>query len=420
MNRGLSKKGRVKAFFCFIFLLIVTMILECQIRYPDRILLFEGEGLPGGGGAYSLALDAPAGTTGVLTENGILSRDGYGQNQSGSHIGNYDLTVKLFGVIPVRQVTVDVKPKTELVACGDCVGIKIFTKGLVCVGTQAVQAENGTVRDVSQEQDIRTGDIFLKVNDELLKETEQMSSAVAECNGQELSITVLRDGQEINKKIAPVKTGEGYQLGFWLRDSTAGIGTLTYYDPETKGFGALGHPITDSDTGAIMPVAEGELLGATILGVRKGEKGEPGELKGVFQTTKPVLGSVYSNTEKGVFGQLNDFSYVERKYPIASKNGVEVGKANILSNVSGNEVESFDVEIQKNLGLFGGHKDMVIHVTDPDLLEATGGIVQGMSGSPIIQDGKLIGAVTHVFVNDPTRGYGIFIENMLSEAGKTK
>ncbi len=415
MNRRLTKKGRIQAFFCFLFFLVVAMILECQIRYPDRILMFEGETLADNGGAYSLVLDAPAGTTGVLTEDGTLSQDEYGQNYESGKSGSYDMTVKLFGVIPVRSVTVDVKPQTELVACGDSVGIKIFTKGLVCVGTQAVRAENGMLRDISREQDIRTGDILIKVNDKVLTETEQISDVVAGCNGQELVITVLREGQEINKKITPVKTTEGYQLGLWLRDSTAGVGTLTYYNPETRVFGALGHPITDSDTGAIMPVAEGELLGATILGIQKGAKGEPGELKGVFQTVKPALGKVHSNTDRGVFGEMSDFYEVGEKYAVASKNQIKVGNAEILSNIYGDSVESFDVEIQKNIGLFGGHKDMVIHVTDPDLLEATGGIVQGMSGSPIIQDGKLVGAVTHVFVNDPTSGYGIFIENMLSE-----
>ena len=417
MNQRLTEKGRIKAFFCFLFLLIITMILDCQFRYPDRILLFEGETLIENTGAYTLVSDAPAGTSGVLSEDGTVSRATGGPAGIGGHSGSYEMTVKLFGIIPVRDVSVDVKPQTELVACGDCVGIKIFTKGLVCVGTQAVYEEKGGLRDISREQDIRSGDILTEVNDTILRETEQMLDAVADCNGQELSITVLREGQEINKKITPVKTKEGYQLGLWLRDSTAGVGTMTYYDPVTRNFGALGHPITDSDTGFAMPVEDGELLEAAILGVQKGEKGKPGELKGVFQTAKPVLGKVYSNTDRGVFGNLNDSYDVGEKCPVASKNSVKVGRAEILTNVYGNSVEKFEIEIQKNIGFFGGHKDMIIHVTDPELLEATGGIVQGMSGSPIIQDGKLVGAVTHVFVNDPTRGYGIFIENMLAEAG---
>ena len=417
MIRGLTKKGRLKAFFCFIFLLIIIMILECQLRYPDRIILFEGEPLPHGGqSAYSLNLDTPAGQTGVLADTGELTQDSYSRGPLVNQGDSYDMTLKLFGVIPVRSVTVDVKPRTELVACGNSIGIKIFTKGLVCVGTQAVRSKNGMLRDLSQEQDIRTGDIFLSVNDKKLTETEQMSDAVEQSGGQEISITVWREGRELSKKFTPIETDEGYKLGFWLRDSTAGIGTLTYYDPETLSFGALGHPITDTDTGALMPVSEGELLEATVLGVRKGEKGEPGELKGIFQTTEPAIGDIFTNTEKGVFGKLTKNLEVGQKYPIASKNNVEVGHAIILSNISGDKVESFDVEIQKNIGLFGGYKDMIIHVTDSDLLERTGGIVQGMSGSPIIQKGKLVGAVTHVFVNDPTRGYGIFIENMLPEA----
>jgi len=420
MNQGLTKKGRVKAFFCFIFLLIVAMTLECQLRYPDTIVLFEGETLPlSGKSAYYM--DIPAGVGGVLTENGELWADSYSQHMQASETGDYDVTLKLFGLIPVRTVTVDVRPQTELVACGDSVGIKIFTEGLLCVGTQTVRSENGTMQDLSKSADIRSGDIFLKAGDVELKDTEQMEKIVQNCNGKAISFTVLREGRELIKELTPIKTKEGYKMGFWLRDSTAGIGTLTFYDPQTLRFGALGHPIADRDTGALMQVSDGELVEASVLSVQKGSKGEPGELKGIFKTNAPALGTVTENTDKGVFGTLTKPLNAEHIYPVASRNQVKEGKAKILSNVSEEEIETFDIEIQKSMGYFGtGAKDMIIHITDPKLLEKTGGIVQGMSGSPIVQNGKLVGAVTHVFVNDPTRGYGIFIENMLAESEKIK
>ncbi len=420
MSWGLTKAGRVKVFFRLLFLLIVAMILECQLRYPETIILFEGESLPTrGNSAYYL--DAPTGSQGVLSEDGQLEEDSYNQYVRPNETGGYDMTLKLFGLIPVRSVTVDVQPQTTLAACGNTVGIKIFTQGLVCVGTQAIQESTGRLRDISREQDIRTGDIFLKADETELADTEQMGKIIQESDGRTIRFTLLREGQELVKELTPLNTQDGYKLGIWLRDSTAGIGTLTYYNPENLAFGALGHPIADSDTGTLMPVSQGTLLPATVFNIEKGEKGEPGELKGIFQTSEPDLGVITKNSEQGIFGTLDVPMSEENLYPVASRNQVREGKAFILSNISKNQVERFEIEIQKTMDYYGdGFKDMVIHVTDPDLIERTGGIVQGMSGSPIIQNGKLVGAVTHVFVNDPTRGYGIFIENMLAEAEKIK
>lgn len=202
-----------------------------------------------------------------------------------------------------------------------------------------------------------------------------------------------------------------------MRDSTAGIGTLTFYDPVTKGFGALGHGITDIDTGAIMPVQRGELVESNILTVKKGTKGNPGELKGVLIEDSGVLGTIVKNSHYGIYGTLNDAAldkFPNVKYPIALRNDIKVGPATILANIDGKKVEEYSIEIEKvSRKSANGLKGMVIRVTDDRLLEATGGIVQGMSGSPILQDGKLVGAVTHVLVNDPARGYGILIEWMI-------
>ncbi len=420
VKKCLKNKERIRLFLWLNLLVLAALVLECQLLYPERITLYEGEALPlDGRSAYFL--DVPAGNSGVLDDSGEIRHDSYGRSLQLNESGDFSMTVKLFGLVPVRQVTVDVLPQKEVVACGNCVGIKIFSEGLICVGTQAVTETNGISRDVSSECDIRVGDIFVKVGDDTLENTEEMLESVEKSSGDSIFVTILRDGREIEKEITPVKTKDGYRLGFWLRDSTAGIGTLTFYDPETMQYGALGHPITDSDTGLLMPASEGEVLDATVLGVVKGEQGKPGALRGVFKMSESSLGSVDVNTERGIYGTLKKDLEVVNQYPIASKNQIKVGSATMLSNISGDEVESFDVEVQQNLFLFGGeNKNMVIRVTDDELLERTGGIVQGMGGSPIIQDGKLVGAVTHVFVNDPTRGYGIFIENMLSEAGKSK
>ncbi len=416
MRQGLKRKGRLTLFGGFIMLVIASMVLQCQLEFPSRIILFEGEQWPvHSGSAYSI--DMPASMGGVLSETGSLEADRYRQSLSLEKTNEYNMTVKLFGFIPVRSVSVSVEPKMELAACGNTIGIKIFTEGLVCVGTQEIKDEDGHRRDLSREADIRAGDIFLTANKIELIDTEQMSQLINKSGGTPMQFTVRRNDEIITKDLTPLKTDEGYKLGIWLRDSTAGIGTLTFYDPKTNNFGALGHPITDTDTGTLMPVSKGALLKARVLSVQKGKKGEPGELKGIFQTQESDLGIITQNNQNGVFGSLTEKPEGKNVYPVASGSQIQEGPATILSNIEGDKVEEFAIEIQKTPAFYSGeHKDMIIHVPDPVLLERSGGIVQGMRGSPIIQNGKIVGAVTHVFVNDPTRGYGIFIEKMLEHA----
>jgi len=416
MQRGLKKRQRLKIFALLFIMLMAAMILDCQLCYPETVTLFEGErfliqqDLP-----YSLEI--PAADSGVLSDEGTIEED-YGMSQTKS---GYETTLKLFGLIPVRTVDVKVEPQIHLAAGGNTVGIKIFTEGLLCVGTQSLRNADGKTVDVAREQDIRAGDILLRVNEISLSTTEQLGEILEKNGGDALHFIFLREDKKLEKILTPVQTEEGYKLGLWVRDSTAGIGTLTYFNPQNGNFGALGHPITDADTGTIMPVSEGNLLGAQVVGVQKGKPGEPGELKGVFKTEELPMGDIYQNGEQGVFGILHAPDAQAITYPIASKGQVQEGNASILANVAEQTVEEFRVEIQKVARYHtGGFKDMVIRITDERLLDKTGGIVQGMSGSPIIQNGKLIGAVTHVFVNDPTRGYGIFIENMLSETEKIK
>ncbi|MBE7021953.1 MAG: SpoIVB peptidase [Ruminococcaceae bacterium] len=420
MRRGLKPGKRIKIFAAFLAMLSAALILECQLYFPETITLFEGERLHVRSSS-PYYLEMPASGGGVLTEEGILEHDTYNHFVRLNETGTYETTVKLFGVIPVRTVAVQVEPKMRLAACGNTVGIKIFTKGLVCVGTQALNTSEGHMVDLSREHDVRIGDILLKANDIELSSTEQLGELLAQSDGAPIHFVIRREGRELTKTISPVKTNEGYKLGLWIRDSTAGIGTLTYYDPASGSFGALGHPITDSDTGALMPVSEGSLLKAAVVDVKKGKPGDPGELKGIFKTSEAPLGMVMQNTEQGVFGVLDAPDETVKTYPVASRNQVNEGPATIISNIHEEETAAYKIEIQKVARYqSSGLKDLVIRVTDSRLLEETGGIVQGMSGSPILQNGRIVGAVTHVFVNDPTRGYGIFIENMLAEAEKIK
>ncbi len=299
-----------------------------------------------------------------------------------------------------------------LIPGGQAVGVAIHTRGVLVVGLSD---------GAGLQAGLRAGDVLLSVNGRPLESADILTETVEAAQGQPLSIVLERDGREQTVLATPAfdESSQRYRLGVWVRDSTAGVGTLTFYDPETQRYGALGHAIIDTDTGMTLSVQEGRLMQAEVVGVRRGERGMPGELKGSFLREQVRLGAVESNGEKGIYGRMdgvvNNALYPDG-LPVGGKGEVHTGAATILSTVDGSEMAEYSVEItQVNRG--SEQKSMVIRVTDERLIAKTGGIVQGMSGSPIIQDGKIIGAVTHVFVNDPAKGYGIFIENMLEAAG---
>lgn len=328
-----------------------------------------------------------------------------------------NMELKLFGFVPVKEVSVQVVEPKSVIPAGTPFGVKMFTQGVIVVGLTEVPTKDGTVCP-AKEAGIRTGDVILKIDGHAVGNNEDIADIISKSEGRKLKVEMKRKDVAFNVSIQPAlsQTDTQYKGGMWVRDSSAGIGTITYYDSESGSFGGLGHAITDVDTGEIMPLSSGEVVDVDILGAVKGKKGTPGELKGAFRTQKPV-GSLLANRETGVFGKLlNPISYRE-PMPVAMKQDVKEGEAKIICTVDENIAQEFDIKIERvNLNDTAPTKNMVIKVTDPRLLEKTGGIVQGMSGSPIIQDGKVIGAVTHVFVNDSTKGYGIFIENMLKTA----
>ena len=288
---------------------------------------------------------------------------------------------------------------------------------MLVVGLSPVETEGGALcpgRDCG----LKTGDVITHINGSEVDTIEEVQSLVTEEAGNPLTIQAVRGQKQLQLTAAAVPNDQGvYQLGVWLRDSMAGIGTMTFYDPDSGLFGALGHGINDMDTAMLMPLESGSIMPASVVEVKKGTGGDPGELHGQFDLTRD-LGTLYANTNLGVFGQMprNVVGSEVEPVEVASRNQVQEGPAVILSNIRGDEVEKFDIAITRLYPEGDGTRSMMIQVTDPKLLEATGGIVQGMSGSPILQDGRLVGAVTHVLVNDPTRGYGILAENMLRQA----
>lgn len=306
-----------------------------------------------------------------------------------------------------------------LIPVGRTVGIKLFADGVMVVGISEIAGPKGACSP-AKACGLQEGDIITYVNSDQISSTENLKAALQKSGEEPLTIRVLRNGRliQMNAKTVQSTDDGAYKLGAWTRDSMAGIGTLTFYDPESGVFGALGHGINDVDTSLLVPLKSGSIMQSSVTKVIRGQIGSPGELRGQFDLTTD-LGVLFANTDSGVFGTMTNKSFIENKtaLPAAGRGAAKVGKATILSNVAGDTVEEYEVEITKVYsGATGNPRNMMLKVTDKRLLEQTGGIVQGMSGSPILQDGKLIGAVTHVLVGNPTEGYGVFIENMLEQA----
>ena len=322
--------------------------------------------------------------------------------------------LKLGGVVPVKTVSLQKTQRRYLVPCGTPFGLKMTTEGVLVVGLSPVETNSGTVCP-AQTAGIQKGDIITAANGQQLTSFQQLAQQVSA--GEPVELSVNREGATFSLSVVPVLSASGsYQCGIWGRDSSAGIGTVTFYDPATGMFGGLGHGVCDADTGSLMPLAEGDILPASILDVVPGTVGTPGELRGTFSSGFSI-GTMLKNTSCGVFGLMRLSPSSNEPMEVGQKQEVFSGPAQILVTTIGEKPVLYDIEIEKVNYSDTPTRNMILRVTDSDLLAVTGGIVQGMSGSPILQNGKLIGAVTHVLVNDPTRGYGIFIENMLDAAG---
>ena len=316
------------------------------------------------------------------------------------------------GIVPLKTVEVSQKILPEVYPGGDTIGIFMKTQGVLIVGTGIVNGADGQKKEPA----LGIVQYIIKINGQMVSGKKEVIDAVNQSEGKAIQITVLRGENEKNCELTPVRTEEGdYKVGIWVREDTQGIGTLTYADTE-KHYGALGHGISDVDTGELLHIDDGDLYQAQIVGIQKGSSGSPGELSGLIHyEAEKIIGSIEKNCEQGIYGKLSELpeELGLRKMEVAYKQELEIGPASILCCVDGT-VREFDAEITRiDMNHEDTNKSFVIQVTDPELLELTGGIVQGMSGSPVIQNGKFVGAVTHVFIQDSTGGYGIFAENML-------
>jgi stage IV sporulation protein B len=331
--------------------------------------------------------------------------------------GKYNVNLKLFGIFNFKNISLDVIEKVELIPCGNPIGIYVETDGILVLGSGRITGEDGLNYEPIVNK-LKSGDYITAINNKSVQTKQELINEIQKCSGKDITLLVRRNEEEITVRITPVKTASGgYKIGAWIRDNTQGIGTLTFVSSNGH-FGALGHGITDIDTGLLMDIKDGTIYAAEIMSIIKGKEGEPGELIGMIrQSSKYKIGDVDDNTYQGIFGDVStDYHNFIKAQPlgIGLKQEVEKGKAFIRCTIE-DKIEDFEIMIE-NIDISNSNhsKGIIIRITDERLLNLTGGIVQGMSGSPIIQNNKIIGAVTHVFIQDSTKGYGTFIENMVN------
>lgn len=332
-------------------------------------------------------------------------------------IGNeFEVDLKIFGIIPLSTVNVQVVDELQVAVLGEPFGMKLYTEGVLVIDLTEVKTAEGTKKP-AQEAGIKKGDYIISVNGSEIFSNEDLSFIVENSGGREMEFKIKRGGKTMKYTVKAVISSEtdSYKIGIWIRDSSAGIGTLTFYSPATDVICGLGHGICDEDTGELLNVNSGEIVDAEIIAVEKGVVGGPGQLKGKFGYSS--YGDIDLNCGLGVYSRLEAKIQIDELLEVALKQEVTDGAAQVLCTVNGNEPQLYDCKIKlRSSALHSDTQNMIVTITDKELLETTGGIVQGMSGSPLLQNGKLIGAITHVLVDDPTKGYAIFAENMLETA----
>ena len=391
-----------------ILILLIIYIYVCNISFlPESLILIQGE---------VLSLKTVYGITiNTDEETGILQASSNINKNKVNNAGTLKVSLNLFGQIPLKEMEIDVVSHTKVIPVGKTIGMKLYTEGVLVVGMSEIEGMKPY-----EGSGIQEGDMIIKINNEVINNTNDLTEIVNNCNGEDLEITYKREEETKTTSIEPVKTSEEeYKLGLWVRDAAAGVGTMTFYEPSSGKFAGLGHGITDIDTSGLIRISDGELVTAEILSIVKGEKGSPGEIQGTIDNSI-VLGEITKNTEFGIYGNISNITRIdlneENEIEVASRSEIKIGKAQIMCQLDNERVQTYDIEIQKlYINNNKDNKSMIIKITDSELLEKTGGIIQGMSGAPIIQNGKFVGSVTHVLVNDPTVGYGVFGDIMIKQ-----
>ncbi len=402
----------LKKIFIISFLLILLVYVSSITSIPSKVTLFEGEKI-------NLKTVFGLNIEEIEKEPTILTSTNIANNINSIRQVNYK--VNLFGRIPLKEIDVSVIPKAYVVPLGNIVGLKLYTNGVLVVGMSEIDGQDNKKYKPYENTGIEQGDMLIKLNNESISCTAELLEKVYNSKGQEMQVEYVRDGEVLTTSIIPIMAEDNkYKLGLWVRDAAAGVGTASFYDVTTKTFAALGHGILDVDTEELLNIAEGEFITSKIASIKKGTKGNPGKIQGTIDNGI-TIGKVYKNTEFGVFGKVTNESSLDidlsKAVEVATRDQIKLGKAQIMCTLENNETKKYDIEITKiYTNNNENNKSMLVKITDKELIEKTGGIIQGMSGSPIIQNGKVIGALTHVLVNDPQTGYGVFADLMLKKA----
>lgn len=414
-------KRKIKVILLLFILLFLYIYVASVTLVPNSIILMQGE---------SLNLATLWGISIKENENSNPNIGEYNQNKtietatkniednSLNETGKIDLSLNLLDKIPLKEISVNVIPKVKVIPLGNAIGLKLYTEGVLIVGMSEIEGKRPY-----EFSGIKEGDRIISIDNKKIETTEDLIETVNSSKGKEVSIKYVRENSEEVTNITPVQTKQNeYKLGLWVRDAAAGVGTASFYIPLTGMFASLGHGITDIDTGDLITISNGELVSTNIVSIQKGEKGKPGEIKGSIEGSSKI-GEVYKNTSFGIFGKVsnkNSLKVTESEMEILNRDEIKKGKAQIICELEDGKKEHYDIEIQRIYTANNkDNKSMLIKITDERLLERTGGIIQGMSGSPIIQNGKFVGAITHVLVNDPTTGYGVFADMMLKQMMQT-
>ena len=396
------KRGILLFVLFFIFIYVVSID-----NIPQTIEIFQGE---------EINIPTLWGVK-ISNENKSIETSSTLYSSTFDEIGEEKLEVSLFDKIRLKTINVNVIEDVDVIPVGTIVGIKLYTNGVMVVGMSSIEGEDGNIYKPYQELEIQEGDFITHINGIEITSTNKLIEEINNSSGQEIELTFNHKEETKTVNIRPVKNKDKkYKLGLWVRDSAAGVGTVTFYNDDTKCFAALGHAITDIDTGEILSTSSGEIDTSRILSIVKGQKDEPGRIEGTINSKTPI-GNIYNNTKFGIFGVIKNAENIQldfnKKMKVASRNEIKLGEATCLSGIDG-EIKEYKLEITKIYQNNNyDNKSMLINITDENLLEKTGGIVQGMSGTPIIQNGKFVGAITHVLVNNPTVGYAVFGDLML-------
>ena len=408
-------KKFLKMLLLVFFLLILYIYTFAIETIPNELVIFEGENI------------SMRTLFGLNIKNGnietIETSSNNGNKESGG-IGRSTLEVSLFDNIPLKSVDVSVLPRTKVIPVGNIAGVKLYTSGVLVVGMSEIEGSDNKKYKPYENTGIKEGDTIIKINDTPIDSTDDLIETVNLSQGKEIKMKYIHEQETKECSMIPVKINSSeYKLGLWVRDSAAGVGTVTFYEPSSKTFGALGHGITDIDTNELIHISSGEFITTRILNITKGKSGTPGKIQGTIENQKNI-GTISKNSKFGIYGTVDNLSSLNidtsKEMEVALREEIQTGKAIILCSLDNQKPQQYEIEIERIFKENNyDNKSMQIKVTDERLLEKTGGIIQGMSGSPIIQNGKFVGAVTHVLVNNPQEGYAVFGDIMLKQAKDT-